>query len=160
MILVQIHLSFLTYCLLTVLAGLTRDQQDLHSERLKLWKDFNTCWLAVLQKQKDTTQEMMASGRNVLPPQSVIDTSFLNHMGEKLVSLSDGMESHGLVDYEMGVWEEEIISGRRSRYWRSMEATLTRLVLTDCLALLENHNQGNQEGSSSSQPANISSGSR
>ena len=95
-----------------IFQGLTRDQQELHSERLKLWKDFNICWLAVLQKQKDITQEILASGRSILPPQSMIPASYLNHMGDKLVNLSDGMESHGLVDYEMGVWEEEIISGK------------------------------------------------
>ena len=36
-------------------SGLTKDEAELHDERIKLWNDFNTCWLAVLQKQKDTT---------------------------------------------------------------------------------------------------------
>jgi hypothetical protein len=30
-------------------------------------------------------------------------------MGEFLMEFCDGIESYGLVDYEMGVWEEEIL---------------------------------------------------
>ena len=51
----------------------------------------------------------------------MIQATFLNHMGEKLVNLGDGVESHGLVDYEMGVWEEEIISGRYSHPRHSIQ---------------------------------------
>ncbi|MCJ1354348.1 MAG: hypothetical protein MMC33_004336 [Icmadophila ericetorum] len=100
--------------------GLTRDEQELHAERIKLWNDFNTCWLTVLQRQKDITQEMLDTGQPPPPPQSILQEDFLNRMGRELIRLCDGMERHGLVDYQMGVWEEEIIS-----------------VLTDCLDLLE-----------------------
>ncbi|MCJ1256621.1 hypothetical protein MMC24_004445 [Lignoscripta atroalba] len=100
--------------------GLVRDEQELHSERLKLWNDFNLCWLAVLQRQKDNTQEMLDTGQPPRPPQSILQEDFLERMGRELVRLCDNMERHGLVDYQMGVWEEEIIS-----------------VLTDCLDLLE-----------------------
>lgn len=34
----------------------------------------------------------------------------LERMGDEVVRLCDTMERHGLVDYQMGVWEEEIIS--------------------------------------------------
>ncbi|KUL81403.1 hypothetical protein ZTR_09772 [Talaromyces verruculosus] len=30
-------------------------------------------------------------------------------MGKFLIKVCDGIERHGLVDYEMGVWEEEIL---------------------------------------------------
>ncbi|MCJ1481842.1 hypothetical protein MMC06_002001 [Schaereria dolodes] len=99
--------------------GLVRDEQELHGERLKLWNDFNLCWLAVLQRQKDNTQEMLGTGQSPQPPQSILQEDFLERMGRELVRLCDNMERHGLVDYQMGVWEEEIIS-----------------VLTDCLDLL------------------------
>jgi len=92
--------------------GLTKDEEELHGERIKLWNDFNTCWLAVLQKQKDTTQEMIDLGQPPVPPQSYLQEDFLEKMGRELVRLCDGMERHGLVDYQMGVWEEEIISSR------------------------------------------------
>lgn len=35
-------------------------------------------------------------------------------MGKELIQLSDQLEQHGLVDYQMGIWEEEILSGRCS----------------------------------------------
>jgi hypothetical protein len=37
----------------------------------------------------------------------------MDGMGKELVRLCDVMEKHGLVDYQMGVWEEEIMTGKR-----------------------------------------------
>jgi len=76
-----------------------------------LWDEFNTCWLAVLQKQKDMTQEMLDSGQAPRHPQSILQEDFMERMGRELVRLCDSMERHGLVDFQMGVWEEEIING-------------------------------------------------
>lgn len=45
---------------------------------------------------------------------SILQADFLNRMGRELVHLCDGMERHGLVDYQMGVWEEDIVN---SMYW-------------------------------------------
>jgi hypothetical protein len=93
------------------MSGLVRDEEELHSDRLKLWSEFNTCWLAVCQKQKDMTQEMLDTGHQ---PQNLLTGDILNKMGRELVRLCDRMEQYGLVDYQMGVWEEEIISGELS----------------------------------------------
>jgi hypothetical protein len=32
-------------------------------------------------------------------------------LGSELVRLCDGLERHGLVDYQYGVWEDQIIAG-------------------------------------------------
>lgn len=93
-------------------SGLVRDDQGLHAERTKLWDEFNTCWLAVLQRQKDDTQRVLDSGREPNPPQSIVSSEVLGKMATELIRLCDGMEKHGLVDYQMGVWEEEILSGK------------------------------------------------
>ncbi|EEH50191.2 uncharacterized protein PADG_06270 [Paracoccidioides brasiliensis Pb18] len=97
--------------------GLTSDEEELHSDRIKLWNEFNTCWLAVCQKQKDITQAVLDSG---IPSQNLLTEDVLNRMGRELVRMCDRLEQHGLVDYQMGVWEEEILS-----------------VLGQCLDLLE-----------------------
>lgn len=55
---------------------------------------------------------MLRTHQQPVPPQSVIQQDFLEKMGRDLVRLCDSMERHGLVDYEMGVWEEEIIGGK------------------------------------------------
>ncbi|OAX79327.1 hypothetical protein ACJ72_06354 [Emergomyces africanus] len=99
--------------------GLSRDEEELRPDRIKLWNEFNTCWLAVCQKQKDMTQEMLESGLDTTP-QNLLTEDILNKMGRELVRLCDRMEQYGLVDYQMGVWEEEILS-----------------VLGQCLDLLE-----------------------
>ncbi|KAI9826883.1 MAG: hypothetical protein M1832_005822 [Thelocarpon impressellum] len=90
--------------------GLVVDDQELHGDRIKLWNEFNQCWLAALQRQKDMTQSVLETGRPLEPPQSLIQEDFLERMGTQLVRLCDNMERHGLVDYQMGVWEEEIVS--------------------------------------------------
>ncbi|KAI9700447.1 MAG: hypothetical protein M1836_002462 [Candelina mexicana] len=100
--------------------GLVRDEQELHSDRIKLWNEFNTCWLAVLQKQKELTEELLEAGQQAQHAPGILQAEFLNRMGRELVHLCDGMERHGLVDYQMGVWEEDIIS-----------------ILQQCLDLLE-----------------------
>lgn len=35
-------------------------------------------------------------------------------MGKELIQLCDQVEQHGLVDYQMGIWEEEILCGKSS----------------------------------------------
>ena len=57
------------------------------------------------------TEEMLRTGQTVHVPQSILQEDFLNKMGNEIIQLCDGLERHGLVDYQMGVWEEEIISG-------------------------------------------------
>lgn len=89
--------------------GLVRDDESMYKQRLQMWREFNTCWLSVLQRQKDITQEMLDTGQQPQQPQSLMDVEFMKGMGAEVVRLCDSMEKHGLVDYEMGVWEEQII---------------------------------------------------
>ncbi|KAJ2891814.1 hypothetical protein MKZ38_010714 [Zalerion maritima] len=95
--------------------GLTLDNKDLHADRIRLWNDFNHAWLALFQKQKD----MMLASPHQRPP-GLISLDNLEKMGTELVQLCDGIERHGLVDYQYGVWEEEIMH-----------------VLTECADLYE-----------------------
>lgn len=97
--------------------GLVRDDETHYQQRLKLWEEFNTCWLATLQKQKTMTQEMINTGHRPQPPKTLIDYDFLEKMGTQLVKNCDNMEKHGLVDYQMGVWEEEIVASEYSFFF-------------------------------------------
>ncbi|KAL9094182.1 MAG: hypothetical protein Q9165_003597 [Trypethelium subeluteriae] len=94
--------------------GLVRDDATVHAERLKLWDEFNKCWLAVLQRQREVIQHLLRTGQSPQPPESMIDHNYLERMGRDLVRLCDNLEKHGLVDYQMGVWEEEITSCKAS----------------------------------------------
>lgn len=93
---------------LSSLAGLTSDDQNLHSDRIKLWNDFNHAWLATFQAQK----ELMDSGRPLGRGQTLITLDGLKKLGDELVRLCDSIERHGLVDYQYGVWEEQITESR------------------------------------------------
>lgn len=97
---------------LIALLGLTQDDQEKHAERIRFWDSFNVCWLAMLQRQKDDTQQMLNSGRTPVQPQSLLPKESLENMGNELISLCDGLEKHGLVDYQMGVSEQEIIESK------------------------------------------------
>lgn len=88
-----------------------RDEQELYGDRTRLWNEFNTCWLVVLQKQKEMHQEYIAAGQSPSAPREILRDDMLERMGRELIALCDSMERHSLVDYQMGVWEEEILDG-------------------------------------------------
>ncbi|KAF9734424.1 hypothetical protein PMIN01_07327 [Paraphaeosphaeria minitans] len=113
--------------------GLVRDDETHHQMRLKLWEEFNNCWLGLFQKQFELVEEMRTTGQRPQAPQSIIEHDFIEKMGNKLVKNCDNMEKHGLVDYQMGVWEEEITA-----------------MLMKCLEQLEKLGAGSGSGSASS----------
>ncbi|KAI8950754.1 hypothetical protein F4801DRAFT_601743 [Xylaria longipes] len=85
--------------------GLTGDEENLHEDRIKLWRDFNHAWLSLCQKEK----EMLESGVPLQRGQTLLSEDDLKKMGQEIIRLCNGIERHGLVDYEYGVWEELII---------------------------------------------------
>lgn len=93
--------------MLICLVGLCQDDASLHGERIKLWNDFNHAWLALGFRQR----EMMISGHQPSRTQKLMQLSTIKKMGDELIRLCDGIEPHGLVDYQYGVWEERIESG-------------------------------------------------
>lgn len=69
----------------------------------------------------------------------------VKRMGDELIRLCDGIEQHGLVDYQLGVWEDEI---EICKYYPQKNSIATRgelcaltmrhvLVLEDCLKLFK-----------------------
>lgn len=94
--------------------GILRDDHIPHADRLKLWNNFNICWLALCQKQKDMTHELLQAGRQVSRT-SILSIEAMDNLGKQLIPLCDQLEQHGLVDYEMGIWEEEILSGKSAQ---------------------------------------------
>ena len=88
--------------------GLVRDDEAHYQMRLKLWEEFNNCWLGLCQKQFEMVEEMRTTGQQPQTGRSIIEYDFIEKMGNKLIKNCDNMEKHGLVDYQMGVWEEEI----------------------------------------------------
>uniref|UniRef100_A0A8H7NGS4 Uncharacterized protein n=1 Tax=Bionectria ochroleuca TaxID=29856 RepID=A0A8H7NGS4_BIOOC len=85
---------------------LTLDDSSLHADRLKLWNDFNHAWLALGSQQKDLAE----SGRQLSRAQRLMSQTTVEKLGSELVRLCDGLERHGLVDYQYGVWEDQIIA--------------------------------------------------
>lgn len=64
----------------------------------------------MLQKQKDTMEQVRRTGQMPPPPQNLIGADEIKNLGNKLTKHSDSLEKHGLVDYAQGVREEEIVA--------------------------------------------------
>ena len=102
---------------------------------------------------------MKATGRGPHPGQSVLSKPALQHLGDELTRLCDGLEKSGLVDYEMGVWEEEII------HCKAASLEILELLLIDQTVLLqcrdiENASNENPGPANTSRGPNPDSGSR
>lgn len=67
------------------------------------------------QKQKDLTQDYIATG-HTLAQTSLLPRDRMEVMGKELIQLCDQVEQHGLVDYQMGIWEEEILCGKSNPF--------------------------------------------
>ncbi len=52
---------------------------------------------------------MLEAGKRIQQPQSLMTQDFINKMAKDLIRLCDAVEKHGLVDYQYGVAEEQII---------------------------------------------------
>lgn len=88
--------------------GLHVDDAALHSERIQLWDQFNAAWLSIAQKQKD----MLESGQRIRLPHSLMTQERIKKMVNDLHGLCDGIAKHGLVDYQYGVAENDITTGK------------------------------------------------
>jgi len=55
------------------------------------------------------TEEVLHGNQPLRDPQSIMTAQTLEHLSRELVRLCDSVEKHGLVDYQMGVAEEEIL---------------------------------------------------
>ena len=54
------------------------------------------------------THDLLQLGQSP-PNTSLLTSEAMEDLGKALIELCDKMESHGLVDYQMGIWEEEIL---------------------------------------------------
>ena len=111
-----------TATLLMLNPGLSQDDASLHDERIKLWNDFNHAWLALAFQQKT----MMESGHQPGRSQSLMSEDTIRKMGDELIRLCDGIERHGLVDYQYGVWEDQIESSKFFDRRNHLALALTR----------------------------------
>ena len=55
------------------------------------------------------TEDMIRMAQQPREPRSIMSSQSLEHLMRQLIRLCDEVEQHGLVDYQMGVAEEEIV---------------------------------------------------
>lgn len=88
-------------------SGLNLDDTNLHADRIKLWNEFNHAWLSLGQRQMELMLSAQAS-----KSQTLMSKETIKKLGNELIRLCDGIERHGLVDYQYGVWEEQITASK------------------------------------------------
>ena len=57
---------------------------------------------------------MRAAGGSVPPNTSLLTRQRLKNLGDRAVELADGLQKYGLVDYQLGFREEEVITSKHS----------------------------------------------
>ncbi|KAF4120209.1 Conserved hypothetical, protein [Geosmithia morbida] len=88
--------------------GLTTDNFSIHGERIQLWNDFNHAWLALGQRQLDLMSGDARGHQASGEPQTPLSRERLLELGDEIVRFCDDLAPHGLVDYQYGVWEDQI----------------------------------------------------
>lgn len=99
-------------------------------------------------------EEMVQTNQAPREPQSIMNPQTLEHLSRELVRLCDNVETHGLVDYQMGVAEEEIMDrklGFSARICTFGKLT-TRIVILRCLSLLDPVGERPGEGGAQAEP--------
>ncbi|KAK9493151.1 hypothetical protein V1508DRAFT_110291 [Lipomyces doorenjongii] len=87
--------------------GLADDNSLPYDCRLQFWRLFNRSWIGVISRN----WLMCGGGTTVAQGPTSLTRQQLEDMAELVISLSDNVQRYGLVDYEMGVWEECILDG-------------------------------------------------
>lgn len=95
-------------------SGLSDDNAAVHPQQHQLWYELNICCLAIFQRQKDLAQALLQT--DTPPPSTCLSMKQIEIFGLALIEIGDKLENHGLVDYEVGIWEEEILSGESVRH--------------------------------------------
>lgn len=82
----------------------------------------------------------------------MLSKAALQNLGDELTRLCDGLEKSGLVDYEMGVWEEEIILCKMLRLEKYGVPANRLKVLLQCKEL---NSTGNEDPGSAGLPRRL-----
>ncbi|GKU08131.1 hypothetical protein FLAG1_07436 [Fusarium langsethiae] len=86
--------------------GLNIDDTNLHAHRIQLRNDLNDAWLELGKQQI----KLMNPNQQLSTSQSLLSKAMVKRTGNNLIQLCDGIEPHGLVDYQYGVREDLIIA--------------------------------------------------
>ena len=65
--------------------------------------------MAFLQRQLNDTQTMLSDRPGRVRSANLLTKDALEQLGEDVVRIANGLERYGLVDYEIGFFESEII---------------------------------------------------
>ncbi|OBT97469.1 hypothetical protein VE01_04264 [Pseudogymnoascus verrucosus] len=88
---------------------LTVDDTAQEEVRSKLWDDFNNAWLALMHKQMTLTRGLLEAGITLQQPQ-LMTAEVISKICTDLLKLDDEyLEKHGLINYQYGVLEDQII---------------------------------------------------
>jgi hypothetical protein len=106
---VTIHFRCVSVLALRFLLGFTIDDDSSKEQRMRFWNQVNIAWLTTLQHQHDLVREMRRTKQSTRSSDVIISARKLEQLGEGVVSFCNDVQEYGLVDYQMGFWEEQIM---------------------------------------------------
>ncbi len=68
---------------------------------------------ALLTRQLDNSRRVRQSGQPLAEGETALSKDDLENLRNELIGLDDGLQATGLIDYQMGVWEEEIVDSKQ-----------------------------------------------
>ena len=74
---------------------------------------------------------MLETGQRVQQPQSLMAQEFITKMAKDLIRMCDVIEKHGLIDYQYGVAEEQIIQGMTTQGVSTQVSMLIQFYSSD-----------------------------
>lgn len=80
-----------------------------YEQRLQFWRDLHHSWLVLLQRQWDDMRPLRDARTNRSKNGAMLSKTLLEELGDEVVRVGDALEKFGLVDYEMGFQEGELI---------------------------------------------------
>ncbi|KAG9288595.1 hypothetical protein G9A89_006696 [Geosiphon pyriformis] len=89
--------------------GLTSDEKAPYNEidREGFWQNLNNCWLYALANASGSPTKTQQ--QQIEQQQQCLGQEHLYRVRDSIVSWADLLERYGLVDYEMGFWERDLL---------------------------------------------------
>ncbi|KAK5094906.1 hypothetical protein LTR70_003779 [Exophiala xenobiotica] len=87
--------------------SLHHDDEESHEQRIQIWRELNHAWEALGYRQKSITENALRAHQ---APPDLLSAAKIQDLVDQLIQLCDQIEKYGLVDYEMGIWEEQIVA--------------------------------------------------
>ena len=114
---------------------LTVDHPGHETSGLPLWQDFNHAWLALFQQQYSRIHDLQQSDAPLNDPQLMTQATIYRVITGLSELAREHVEDRGLLDHELGVWEDNITRGMSTVVFSSFRTANRGAAADRCMKL-------------------------